>query len=232
MGKYYKTTPWVIPEMPLSIKNIFRKYGKNQFVKKNTLLSGNCINAQFPNTERLIYLESGLLGQAYETYSLNKPYAMSVVLPGRMVNYLSYLDIDNSGDNIIVLRNSSIYCMTKSEFDKIANNEEKLMMVKQCKASITSDFDGLCCMFTCDTPKRLAYLFKALVEGFYGDITGMSSMKIPIKLSYAEMSYVMYTTIRTIERLLPKWRELGYIETGKNYTIVYSKLFDVMDELE
>ncbi|HAW57788.1 MAG TPA: hypothetical protein DCX03_02035, partial [Bacteroidales bacterium] len=221
MGKYYKTTPWVIPELPQSLKNIFKKNGKKISIRKNQVISGNDETALFSNTEKLIYIDSGLLGQAYKTYCVNKPYAMSIVLPGRMVNYLHYLEIDNSGDIILALRKSDIFTMTKSQFDGITEKDLKDEMVRYCKKAVTSDFDAMCCMFTCDTPQRLAYFLKALAESFYDDISTMPLVEIPLKLSYAEMSYIMHTTIRTIERLLPKWRSMGYISTRRNSLIIY-----------
>lgn len=230
VGKYYKSNPWVIPGVPKSLENIFIKYGKSVRVKRNTAVAGVFATVKEymgppPCTPTdMIYLKSGMLGQAYEIYDANKPMAISIVLPGRMVNYAAYLRIDNSKEVLITLKNSEILYLSADEFE-MHTREIKETVRHYCMQCVASDYDAFTCMFTCDTEKRVAYFYKSLVDTFEPAAEN-GWMRISVKLSYSVLASVMYTTKKTIERLMPVWQDNGWIKLDKEATHIHASLFE------
>ncbi|MCL1046543.1 Crp/Fnr family transcriptional regulator [Shewanella electrodiphila] len=216
MGRYYESTPWVIPEAPLELISFLKSFGKMVSFNKGEVISGPLVNASSCNVDQLIFLESGMLSQCYNTHDINKPKSISLVLPNRILNYLSFMGICNNKENIIALRKSIVYKIPIELAHKLIKNEQdKMEMFNQYfMACIASDYDGFTCMFTCNTEKRLAFLFNSLAMSFNCDIKGEWS-NIPLKLSYSELSAVMYTTQKTIERIIPEWKLKGYIQVYK-----------------
>jgi CRP-like cAMP-binding protein len=244
MGKYYKANPWVIPKVPQALKNLFVAHGHMVHLERNSVIAGTLRtvmdfeNAPPCSLNDLIYLKSGLMAQAYETYDENKPLAISIVLPDRMVNYASYMGIDNSSEVLFALRKSEILYLSRDEFDRCCSKNIENLITSYCMQCIASDYDAFTCMFTCDAEKRLFFLFRSLIDSFCSaDLISAPAeadrfVKIPIKLSYLELSYVMYTTPKTIERLMSKWIKKGYIKNEKDALYISPAIFSELRKFD
>ncbi|USD37537.1 Crp/Fnr family transcriptional regulator [Ferrimonas sp. SCSIO 43195] len=217
MSNYYDTTPWVIPATEKSITELFLCFGERVKVKRRETVAGPTLCGNKLNSDKMLYLHSGLLAQTYVTHDANKPYAISLVLPGRVINYCGYMGIDTCSESVIALRDSEVFMLPIDEVRNRVKERTELENEIQsyCMSCIASDYDAFTCMFTCDTEKRLAHLFKSLAQSFNCDLKN-EWINIPLKLSYSELSYVMYTTKKTIERILPNWRERGIVRDYKN----------------
>ena len=211
MGNYYKTTPWIIPSAFRQLEDLFTQHGKSFSFSKGDIIAGPLVSGEKIRLNQMIYLESGLLSQCFITHNPNKPKAMSLVLPSRVINYTGYMGFDTSSENLIALRNSQVYTM---DIEAVRESAKKLGFEEQlksyCMKCIASDFDAFTCMFTCETEKRLGFFFQSLIDSLSCNKDSDWAL-IPIKLSYGEISSVMYTTKKTIERIIPDWKQRGII---------------------
>ncbi|MCD8552376.1 Crp/Fnr family transcriptional regulator [Seleniivibrio sp.] len=227
MGKYYKSTPWIVPAAPNELARIFYKYGDFVNYPKNSVIA----DGETLLTD-IIFLKSGLLSQVYRTYDVNKPKAISIVLPKRIINYAFYLRIENDKEAVEVLRKSDVLKIPADKYRSLVkqyNLEEA--MLNHCIGCIASDYDAFTCMFTCCAEIRLVYFIKSLVQSLLPEyeIPAQQSewIEIPLKLTYQELSYVMFTTLKTIERIMHEWHKSDFIRYGHGKIIVNCKLFDL-----
>ena len=106
MAQYYDTTPWLIPKADDRLAALFRQHGSFFSVKKGSMLDAINIKGDGHN---VTFLQAGLLGQCYDTGEPGRPHAISIVLPGRIINYFDYLGIDHQAEKFMVLRNSDVW---------------------------------------------------------------------------------------------------------------------------
>lgn len=213
MPLFYQATPWLIPQLDQNLAEVFHRIGFFYHVEKNSLLHATNLKG---NGETLTFLQDGLLGQSYDMDDPNRPHTISLVLPGRMINYAAYLGIDNSQENVLILRDSDVWtCQLsdmKTELDKLDLHQAFLDYCIKC---VASDYSAFTCMFSCTTEVRLAHLFRSLINSLQCQYTD-KNVFIPLKLTYIELSYVMHSSKKTIERIFAKWHKENVISNDLN----------------
>lgn len=223
MPLYYDTTPWLIPEAGAELRNLFYKIGRRIKLDRGSLMQAEALKG---DGRSITLLESGLLGQSYTMRSPSKPYTMSLVLPGRIINYFAYLGIDNKNEEVLILRNSTVLTCRLDEL-KRALEEDGLdgAYHEYCMACIASDYGAFTCMFAFEAEERLAHLFLSLSKSL--DCTRTEGcVHIPLQLTYAELSYVMHSNVKTIERIFAKWHKSGVLKSEKEGFLVSEELLE------
>lgn len=80
---------------------------------------------------------------------------------------------------------------------------------------IASDYGAFMLMFSTQTEERLGHFLLSLAESLgcrpKGDV-----LFVPLKLTYTELSYVMHSTVKTIERILAKWHQAGALSSNRD----------------
>ena len=230
MGKFYNSTPWVIPQAPQEIQDFFKSHGKKIIVERNTFVCS--YNALYTpcKLDSLIYVESGRLSQGYITDNVNKPHAFSLILPGRVLNYTHYMGFTNRQENIYTKRKSVLYYLDLGEFKNILKNNGLLqtLMHSYCTACIASDYDAFTCMLSCSVEKRLSYFLLALVNT-YDVQCEQGWFQIPLKLSYKDISEIVYSSTKMIERIIPSWIDRGVMTMARRSIKIHESVFDVID---
>ncbi|USD37540.1 Crp/Fnr family transcriptional regulator [Ferrimonas sp. SCSIO 43195] len=219
MNRFYDTNPWVIPAAPKHIADFFINNGERLSFKKGQVVSGPTARRKLQ--DYMIYNHSGIMAQCYLTHDENKPQAISLTLPGRVINYLGFIGINISKETIMCLRDTEAYILPITFLKEYVSKHESMReeiygYIHKC---IATDYDGFTLMFTCDTSIRLAYFFLALANN-YNERSNDEIQCIPLKLSHAELSYVMFTSVKTIDRIMPTWKSQGVIETRADTTII------------
>lgn len=212
MALFYETTPWLIPKADDRLIELFRRKGTFYTLNKGSVLSA--LNTK-GDGHNITMVQSGLLAQCYDTDDKSKPHAISLVLPGRIINYFDYLGIDNRNEKILVLRDTDVRICRLDTLHK-ALKEEGLEEEyrKYCMACIGSDYGAFTCMFSCQTEERLGHLFLSLARSIECRTEG-DELHIPLKLTYTELSYIMFSTVKTIERIMAKWHKEGVLISEK-----------------
>lgn len=213
MAQYYDTTPWLIPKADDRLAALFRQHGSFFSVKKGSMLDAINIKGDGHN---VTFLQAGLLGQCYDTGEPGRPHAISIVLPGRIINYFDYLGIDHQAEKFMVLRNSDVW-ICRLDTLKAALKEEGLeeLYHRYCMDCIASDYGAFMLMFSTQTEERLGHFLLSLAESLgcrpKGDV-----LFVPLKLTYTELSYVMHSTVKTIERILAKWHQADALSSNRD----------------
>lgn len=219
MKKFYDTNPWVIPAASDEIAELFLNHGERVTFNRGQIVSGPTARRRLH--EYMIYNHKGVMAQCYLTHDENKPQAISVTLPGRMINYLGFTGVDISQETVMCLRDSEAYLLPIDVLEAMTSKDLALHKVifRYIHQCIATDYDGFTLMFTCNTSVRLAYFMLALAKNYNGD-SKEEKQSIPLKLSHAELSYVMFTSVKTIDRIMPIWKSQGIIETKADTTII------------
>ena len=103
------------------------------------------------------------------------------------------------------------------------------LVLRQFSVDWESDLEGLAALSFFTPEEKLKILFKVLMLSYNADFT-QEWLKLPIRLSYVEMSYVIYTTRLTVIRIINSWKTEGvYRQEGSDRLIKSSFLNDVYD---
>ncbi|GGZ15592.1 Crp/Fnr family transcriptional regulator [Shewanella fodinae] len=212
VNELYSHTPWLIPEIEEEVFEFVKKYSNRVHLKSSDIIFGHQNTGDIKNKDSVILVEKGLLCQAIHTDDVNKPMAITIILPKRMLNYCGYLGMAVTSETVYALRESDVYVISIKvlEHHLEQNYRIKEAIKTYCVKCIASDYETFACMFTKMTEKRLATFFLSLARSI-GVKEDNEFSYIPIKLSYQELSYLMYSTTKTIERIMPLWKKMGII---------------------
>jgi CRP-like cAMP-binding protein len=217
MPLYYETTPWLIPKADDRLAGLCRREGFFYTLAKGSVLQAK--NAQ-GDGRNIILTQSGLIGQTYEMKDPARPHTISLVLPGRILNYSGYLGIDNRCEKLLILRDSDVWICRLEAFRQALEREGlSELFHKYCIDCVASDYGAFMCMFSCEAEQRLAHLFESLSRSLPCRTEG-DMLHIPLRLTYAEMSYVMHSTVKTIERIVAKWHRCGALSADADGFVV------------
>lgn len=231
MGKFYNSTPWVIPQAPQELQALFRRDGKKLTVERNVFVCSYDAVYTPCDLDCMIYVDSGLLTQGYITDNINKPHAFSLILPGRVLNYTHYMGFANRQENIYTKRKSVIYCLELGQLrEKLAQDEVLQEMMHNYSVScVAADYDAFTCMLSCNVEKRLAHFLLSLVNT-YQICCEDDWFHIPLRLSYKDISEIVYSSAKMIERIIPSWIEQGIIRMSGRSTKVHQSVFETVDQ--
>lgn len=213
VNKLYSHTPWLIPELENEVFEFAKKYSNRVHLKSSDIIFGHQSNGVIKNRDSVILVENGLLCQAIHTDDVNKPVAISITLPRRMLNYCGYLGMPVTSETAYALRDSDVFVVSIKVLEQNLENNDRLKEVfrNYCMKCIASDYETFACMFTKMTEKRLAIFFLSLARSIGIDV-GENISYIPINFSYLELSQIMYSTTKTIERIIPLWKLKGIVD--------------------
>lgn len=215
--KRYSQTPWFIPEIDEDLLEFVKEHSNRVHLNPSDVILGSLCSGEIRNKDCVIFTETGLLCQTIHVDDVNKPTATSITLPKRMLNYCGFLGMNTNSETVYALRASDVLIISINKLEKLLNLEPRLKecMRNYCIKCIASDYETFVCMFTQTTEKRLAIFLLSLASSI-GDIVDENSILVPINLSYHELSQVMYSTSKTIERIMPIWKRNGVISSCKN----------------
>lgn len=215
-SKLYSHTPWLIPEIEEEVFELARKKSTKFHLKSSEIIFGRQNTGEIKNRDCVIFVENGLLCQAIHTDDVNKPTAISITLPRRMLNYCGYLGMAVTSETVYALRESDVFVISIESLKKQLENNHRLSeaIINYCVKCVASDYETFACMFTKMAEKRLAIFFLSLAKSI-GINNGNNYYFIPIDFSYQELSQVMYSTTKTIERIVPIWKRKGVLDFSR-----------------
>ncbi len=219
MGIFYlDKSAWLIPPVPNEFHDIF-----NENCQKISVTRGH----KFKIGHSFIYLADGLLCQGFLSGALNKTHFISLTVPGRAVGYMQFIGSQSHVEYVKALRNSEVMILPFEKLETYLKKDYELhrLIIKYCSDCIESDVEGFQQLFTESAATRLKVLLKGIFKAFGITIT-VGWNKLPLKLTHKEYSQVVFTTLKTIDCLLPQWKKDGLYRSNKDGVWIHGSLFD------
>lgn len=228
----YHGYPWVRSIADERVQDFFKQYGKPRYIGKgDSVFIGR---DYYPYIGLIINGMIGKYSEYFEFYKTSKSRAHSLLLPGSLIGNTFFLSGRSSNVSASALR-ESIILEVKEDFAWNYMRDNPVFMKQLLYAimlDLESDLEGFATIVARLPEERLRVLFKILVrrnsiqpeKGWY---------LIPVNLTHAELSKVIYTTPLTTNKILLSWKKakLMYMDKRKRY--IHESLFEgIYDWLE
>lgn len=212
--------PWITPGLPHEFVEIFRREGVSKIYKKDAIVIDENHEMDY-----FLYIKYGVLSQAVVNFNLNKPLAMNIFTPGRMMGYLNFFTGLNSPRRIICLEKSEILVVSFDEMRRIVESDFALYksFVGYCELCGRSELNGMIGLFTSSAEDRLRVLFTSILSSVDYDFEKCREedwVKLPVNLRRDDIIKIIYTSKLTLDRILSQWTKEGLTRReGKNYYV-------------
>ncbi len=223
-----KPVPWIVPKLSKPLVDIFIKYGKKVTYKKDSIIIHEKEIMDF-----LFYIKSGIISQAVVNFSLNKPLAMNIFIPGRMMGYLNFFTGTNSPRRITALDRSEIIILDFDMMECIIDSDMELYkrLVNYCELCDRSELNGMIGLFSMSTEDRLRFLFTNILCAYgYSFDESMDNewVKVPISIRRDDIIKIIYTSKITLDRLFANWVKSSFLmRDGRHYYIKPANLREI-----
>lgn len=214
-----KILPWVMPEEPEILQNIFKEYGALKTYEKGSFLNHG-------GEDGMVYLiVSGMVTFGFLDIT-NRYQIMSIVLPGRSVGDLDSLDTTPCGIIAEVLKPVELYWMPRSVWVCEIRKNIDLMQAYAQSANYKHQcaMQGMVANYTWPLEDRLRLLFYSLITAHY-PIKAKGWNPLPVKLNNTELSTIVSVNRSWVSRTLSRWFETGLAKKDGRVLLLSSELF-------
>lgn len=226
MRQAFSGLSWVRSRVLPEIYQVIKENGNIEKYKK-----GELIIPPRKRYDKFAIIESGLLCKAIYNNSINKNTAFSLLIPGRLLGTSYYMSTEKSNLYVKALRNTEIITVPFEFVDDLMLSDKRFMKLihRQFSVDWESDLEGLASLSFFTPEEKLKILFKVLMLSYDTDFS-QEWVKLPLRLSYTEMSNVIYTTRLTVIRIINHWKAEGaYRQEDQDRYVKSSFLNDVYD---
>jgi hypothetical protein len=220
-------TPWIYPEEPPELKEIYLRYGELEKIKR-----GVSIQDGGEYTKRY-YIKNGLATHALFVNDRN--WMPVLAIPGRAISDIDGFTQELPNMSTYVIRNSELYSLTDDVWEKYVLNDSYLFRLfsHYMILKLWSITEGMIANYTLKVEDRFRAFLKSLLFNYNTFEKGWN--KIPVALSNKEYASFVGSTSATISRFFALWKDAGFIRKSKSYDIyihsaLFEDLFDWVDE--
>lgn len=233
MSFFQQGKAWFGPVLEGRLKSFIPKDTQSVTVKK-----GETIVTEEDYPDKLIYLKSGLLLQQTVNEIANKPFAVTNInIPGSMTARMTFVVKYSAAVRISAIKKSEVIIIPYHTVRKRLAEDFDLYneFIDYAAFCDRSAFLSLKSISMVDIEHRLkTFLLMCILA--YGitvpSCTEDKWIKMPVKFSRNELSFITYVTRLTVDRLLSKWMKDGlYHSDGADFYVNY-RLFSLYDEFE
>lgn len=233
MSFFEQGKAWFSPILEGYQKSLVPTDAESVIVKK-----GGVIVAEEDYPDKLIYIKSGVILQQTVNEIANKPFAaVNVNIPGSMTARMTFLVKHSASVRISAIRKSEVIIIPFHSMRKRLAEDFNLYneFINYASFCDRSAFLSLKSISMVDIEHRLKtfLLMCILAHGIKVPTCAEDRwIKVPIKFSRNEISFITYVTRLTVDRLLSKWikEELYYSDSSGFY--VNARLFSLYNEFE
>lgn len=192
--------PWVPPLMKGRIKSFIYKNGAIKKYKKGAVL----VNEDDYLTDIFI-LKKGILSNSIIHHELNKSFmACGIRLPGHISGYTTFILREPAPVRITALSSVEVACVSFDAMDVFLDEspELKAVFLRHCGKCLRSEIDTLLAVVTLTAEERFWILMAAILSTTDSiPVNKDGWLYLPFKISREAMSYLLYVSIVTIDRL-------------------------------
>lgn len=219
MRQIFHQLPWLYPEDPPEVKELYYKHGKTAHYKKGDILKRG------GESQKLFHLVKGMCAY-FLNYAEGKPRSFAIILPGSSMCDLTCITQERVNVTTIVMRDSDLLLIPPNTLLNAMKNDAELA-IKVCRMQISkqeSSLEATTANFTHEPAMRLKILMKALFAKHNIAITEWN--KLPIVVTNEEFGLFIDSTRVTVNRVLSAWLKEGLIKKEGKQIFVRHNLFD------
>ncbi len=214
-----KVLPWVMPEEPEIIREIFYSHGTLKSFPKGTVL-------RHGGEDGTVYLvDSGLV--TFGFLDFNSHYqVISLSLPGRTVGDLDSLDPTPCSVIAEVLKPVQLYCLHRSKWIEQLRSNIRVMEAYAQSANYKHQctMQGMIANYTWPLADRLRLLFYSLITSAY-EFRPNDWNPLPVKINNTELATVVSVNRSWVSRTLSRWGEMGVVKKDGRILLLHASLF-------
>ena len=213
--------PWINPALPASLKAIIYANGQKVLYKKDEVAL-----YEYEKMDKLLFIEKGLFGQAIiNLRDDNKPFAMNLFTPDRLMGFLSLYSGSSSARRIMTLQDSVVISISHNIILPLLENNFSLYrdMACYCELCSRSELSGMVGLFTMTAEDRLRLLFVILLcsAGYIFDKNNTDEwVRLPYSLRRRDIQKIIYSSQITLDRLFSEWNKKGFIQKDRSKALL------------
>ncbi len=228
MRQIFHALPWIPPEEPKELQELYYKYGVPVSFKSRQLLK----NRGEPN--KLLFITKGLAAYYIADRYKSHPSVLNLLIPKRTACDLSALTQTTVNVTTRAIGTCEVLMMPPSIVRNAMLQDAKLatLVAQHVLFKQECSIEAMVANFTLEPPIRLKTLLKVILLSFEHKIAdGWNTM--PVFLNNEQYGAVVNLTRVSVSRLFSEWGAEGYIRKDGHRMEVHSDLFgDIYDWLD
>mgnify|MGYP003623274087 CR=1 FL=1 len=232
--------PWIPPELPESVVNLFMENGKIQSVRRGYI-------SHYENTEPdpIVMVVSGVMSHAIINDELGKSTAISLIPAKRMTGFSNFFTRVRMPTRAETMDKAELCSISyKKLLDLIIDSKQAYMDFSKYKErGNKADLYGMLTIMTQPVDERLKMMFASilLATGYkFQDLINTSFRydynklrewtEVPFRLTRQNIAKIVYSSGITIDRHLAEWAKEGVLKReGPLYSVRPEKLISAYE---
>ncbi|MCI6531215.1 Crp/Fnr family transcriptional regulator [Mesosutterella porci] len=220
----FQTAPWVMPEEPREIQDIFRSKGKPVRFSLGEMIPHGIEKAA------VHLLTKGVVLFGYYDAG-DRLQVFNILLPGRCVGEFDAAACPDRPVafpiNAACVRPVEALSLDHCEYVSALRSSTSLMetAMRSCIWKHHCTMEGMICNYTLPVEMRLRVLLYSLIEAYYRLSEGGWN-PIPVPLSVTAFATVVSSNRSWVSRLFSQWSSEGLLKKDGRMLLVHSSLFD------
>ena len=221
--------PWIVPRAPKSLLELFDSEGQSQDYSVRAY-----IQTEAEQSTLVRRIDSGLVSQGVTNYRLNKPLAMNLYPDGSFQGFLNLFSSEPTPRLVRAVKPSRITSLPGKVFrERLMDDKGRFLeYVGYTELAGKSELIGMEALFSLSLPERFLLFWAATL--FHSGVNPLESreeyLELPMQVSRATLSNIIYTTKAPLDRLLSAAAKEGTLICPEGSSLIRRKDILMMSE--